>query len=210
MKKALSTQWMLMIAIVVIGGAILGAEYYLVKWLPGHRERLREEVLKPVPYKNDKLGFEAEIAAGLTGKIEEFPGGVRIFKPETMSLGPSVTFTARPNPEGTFEFSPQELARWQTDDIYLEIPRYSFQQVKINNRSAVLIEQFKDRAMQLTARVMSSERILEMTCTPGQADEALYMQACHQTARSIKVAGPEPPPPPPTVYELIPPSRSRR
>lgn len=210
MKTQLSTQWILAIAIVVIGGAVLAGEIYLVRWLPGHRERQRAGVLKLVPYKNDKLGIEIQIAAGFSRKTEEFAGGVRMTQPEFMGIGPSITMTSQPNPDGTHEFTPQALAKWQTDDVYLEIPRYSFQRLKINNREAVMIEQFKDRAMLLTTRVVSPERIIEINCTPGQEDEALYMQACEDTARTLKVAGPEPPPPPEPIYELSPPSRSKK
>jgi hypothetical protein len=176
--------------------------------MPGHRERVREEALKPEPYKNDKLGIEIQVSAGLTGNTEDFAGGVRITHPKFMGIGPSITITSQPNPDATHEFDPRDLAKWQTDDVYLKIPRYSFRQLKINNREAVIIEQFKNRAMLLTARVVSPERIIEINCTPGQEDEALYLQACEDTARSLKVAGPEPPPPPEhePVYELNPPS----
>ncbi len=131
-------------------------------------------------------------------------------KSSAMSIGPSLTITAQPNPDHSFEFSPQALAKWQTDDVYLKIPRYSFQQLKINNREAVIIQQYKGRAMQLVARVMSPDRIVELTCSPGQEDEALYMRACDETARSLKVAGPEPPKPAEPVYELNPPSKSKK
>jgi len=210
MKIQLSGQWLLMIGIVVVGGAFLAGESYLVKWLPGHRERQREATLQPVSYKNEKLGIELQISSGLMNNPEEFSGGVRMSKASTMSIGPSLTITVQPNPDGTFEFTPQALAKWQTDDVYLKIPRYSFQQLKINNRSAVLIQQFKGRAMQLTARVMSPERIVELTCSPGQEDEALYMRACDETARSLKVAGAEPPAPPEPIYELSPPSKAKK
>jgi hypothetical protein len=163
-----------------------------------------------VPYKNDKLGIELQISAGFSGKTEEFAGGVRITHPKFMGFGPSITITSRPNPDGTFEFDPRALAKWQTDDVYLKIPRYSFLRQKINNRDAVIIEQFKDRAMLVTARVMSPERIIEINCTPGQEDESLYMQACRETVRSVQVAGAFPPPPPEPIYELSPPSRKRR
>ena len=210
MKKHLSTQWILTIAIVAIGGAVLAGEMYLVNWLPGHRERVRQEALKPVPYKNDKLGIELQISAGFNGKTEEFAGGVRITHPKFMGFGPSITITSQPNPDGTFEFDPRSLAKWQTDDVYLKIPRYSFVREKINNRDAVIIEQFKDRAMMVTARVVSPERFIEINCTPGQEDEGLYMQACQETVRSVKVAGAFPPPPPEPIYELSPPSRKKK
>ena len=120
MKKHLSTQWILTIAIVVIGGAVLAGEMYLVNWLPGHRERVREEALKPVPYKNEKLGIELQIAAGFNGKTEEFAGGVRITHPKFMGFGPSITITSQPNPDGTFEFDPRALARLDIVQVRLE------------------------------------------------------------------------------------------
>ena len=206
MKKQLSTQWIVGLSILFIGGAVLAGEFYLMKWLPKHHEAVKEEALKPVPYKNEALGIEIQIASGLMSQVEDFAGGVRISRPKFMGIGPSITITSRPNPDATHEFSPQALAKWQTDDVYLQIPRYSFQRLKINNRDAVLIEQFKDRAMLVTVRAITAERIIEINCTPGQEDEALYMQACERTARSLKVEGPEPPPPPEPVYQLSPPS----
>jgi len=210
MKKPISIQWIIALSVVVIGGAVLIGEYYLVKWLPKHREAEKEETLKLVPYTNGQLGIEIQIAAGLMGKIEDFAGGVRISNPKFMGIGPSITITSQPNPDGTHEFSPHALAKWQTDDVYLSIPRYSFQRLKINNRDAVLLEQFKNRAMLLTARVITPQRIIEVNCTPGQEDEALFMRACGQTARSLKVEGPEPPPPPDPIYELAPPSTRKK
>ncbi|MBI4166297.1 MAG: hypothetical protein HY508_11250 [Acidobacteria bacterium] len=204
MKKQISTQWIVGLSILIIGGAVLGGEYYLVKWMPGHQERVREEVLKPVPYKNENLGIEIQISSGLMGSTEEFAGGVRIAQSKFMGIGPSITITSRPNPDGTHEFDPRELAKWQTDDVYLKIPRYSFRQLEIHNRDAIIIEQFKNRAMLMTARVISPERIVEINCTGGQEDEKLYLEACEDTARSLKVAGPERPPPPEPIYELNP------
>jgi hypothetical protein len=212
MKKQISTQWIVGLSILAVGAVVMAGEYLFVKWTPGHEERLREQALKPVPYKNETLGIEIQISAGLTGDTEDFAGGVRITRPKFMGIGPSITITSRPNPDATHVFDPHELAKWQTDDVYLKIPRYSFRQLKINNREAVIIEQFKNRAMLLTARVISPERIIEINCTPGQEEEALYLQACEDTVRSLKVAGPEPPQPPQTepIYELTPPSRKRK
>lgn len=206
MKKPISFQLILGLGILLVGGVFLAVETYLVMWMPKHRENVKEETLKSVPYKNDSLGVEIQIAAGLMGKTEEFSGGVRISNPKVMSIGPSITITSQPNPDATHEFDPRALAKWQTDDVYMKIPRYSFVRLKINNRDAVIIEQFKNRAMLLTARAISSERIVEVNCTPGLEDEALYMRACDQTVRTLKIAGPEPPPPPAPVYEISPPS----
>ena len=85
------------------------------------------------------------------------------------------------------------------------LPRYHFEHTRINDRDAVLIWQYKNRAMLLTARVISPDHIVEANCTPGGADEDLYMQACDESVRTIKVAGPpSPPPPTPGVEEIAP------
>jgi hypothetical protein len=68
-----------------------------------------------------------------------------------------------------------------------------------------MIRQLKGRYMHLTARIICRERIIEADCSPGAEDEDLYLEACDETLRSIKVAGAEPPPPPaPGVVELSP------
>jgi hypothetical protein len=144
-----------------------------------------------------------QVAAGLYGKVESFPGGVRIVRPKFWSIGPSLTITSQPNPDQTAEFSPQVLAKWQAQGVTDELPRYHFEHAKIQDRDAVEIRQFKDRAMLLTARIISPDRITEVNCSPGQADEDLYMEACDETVRTVKVAGPpSPPPPSPGIVEL--------
>ena len=190
----------------------MGGEYYLVKWLPRHKDAVKEETLKPVPYKNDRMGIEMQVASGLMGSVEEFPGGVRITRPKFWSIGPSITITSQPNPDGTFEFDPKVAAKWQTDGLYQEIPRYHFSRTKIHNRDAVIIWEFKNRAMMMTARILSSERLIEIHCTPGKEDEELYMQACEETVQTVNVAGPEPPPPTQTLppVDLTTPQAKRR
>lgn len=189
--------------VLILGGGILVGEYFLVKWYPRHQQRAQEEALRLLPYRNDSMGIDMQVAAGLYGKVENFPGGVRITRPKFWSIPPSLTITSQPNPDGTFEFSPQILAKWQTQGIYEEIPRYHFEHTKINKREAVLIWQYKNRAMLLTVRLISSERLIEMYCTPGREDEALFMQACESSVHTVKVAGPEPPAPAPPVLELV-------
>jgi hypothetical protein len=192
--------------LIVLGGAgALGGEYLLVRWLPRHRQNVSEETLKLLPYRNDSLGIEMQVAAGIYGKVENFPGGVRMLRSKFWSIGPSLTITSQPNPDQSAEFSPQVLAKWETRGVTEELPRYHFEHDTINNRDAVLIRQLRDRYMQLTARVISPDRIIEADCTPGGEDEDLYMQACDESLRTIKVAGPEPPPKPaPGVEELTP------
>jgi hypothetical protein len=210
MKKEIPFQLIVGVAILLIGAGVLGGEYYLVKWLPKHRARVQEETLKLLPYQNASLGVEMQIAAGLYGKVESFPGGVRIWRPKFWSIPPALTITSQPNPDGSFEFAPEVLAKWQTQGVYEELPRYHFEHTKINNRDAVLIWQYENRAMLLTTRVISPERIVEVTCTPGREDESLYMQACEESVHTLKVAGPEPPPPPQPILELTPGSRRSR
>lgn len=210
MKKEIPFQLIVGVAIILIGAGVLAGEFFLVKWLPRHQQRVKEETLQLLPYRNDALGIEIQVAAGLYGRIESFAGGVRITRPKFWSIPPTLTITSQPNPDGTFEFDPKVLAKWQTEGTYQELPRFHFSKTKIHNRDAVLIWQYKDRAMLLTARVISSERIIEMYCTPGKEDEDVYMQACEETVHTLQVAGPEPPPLPQSVIELsAPPRRSK-
>jgi hypothetical protein len=191
----MKTQMWVALLIVVGGSSALGGEYFLVKWYPRHQQRVADQVLTLLPYRNDSLGVEMQVASGIYGKVEGFPGGVKIYRPKFWSIGPSLTITSQPNPDNAAEFSPQILAKWESQGAIEEIPRYHFQRTKVNNRDAVLISQFKDRAMLLTAHLISPERVVEVDCTPGLADEDLYLRACQRSVETMKVAGPEPPPP---------------
>jgi hypothetical protein len=206
MKREIPTQLTVGVLILLIGSGLVAGEYFLVKWYPRHHQRTVEKALKLLPYRNDGLGIQMQVAAGIYGKVESFPGGVKIVRPMFWSIGPSLTITSQPNPDETFEFSPQVLAKWQTQGTYEEIPRFHFEHTKINNRDTVLTWQYKDRAMVLTARVLSPERLIEISCSTGRADEDLYMQACESSVHTLKVAGPELPPPAQPVLEL---TRSR-
>lgn len=193
MNKKIPAQLIVALGILLIGGALVGGEFFLVRWYPGHKQRVADETLAPVPYHNESLGVDVQVAAGIYGKVESFPGGVKISRGKFMSVGPSLTITAQPNPDKGFDFTPELLAKWQTRGVYEEIPRYTFEHTEIGKRDAVLIWQQKDRLMWLSAHIMSPDRILEADCTPGKADEALYLQACEESLRAIKLAGPEPP-----------------
>lgn len=208
-KREIPTQFIVAVVILLLGGSLLGGEYLLVKWYPRHEQRVAQETLKLLPYRNDSLGIELQVAAGLYGEIETFTGGVKIFRSKFWSVGPSLTITSQPNPDRTPEFSPEVLAKWETQGVYAEIPRFHFEHTKINHRDAVLIWQYQNRAMLRTVRVISPERIIEARCTPGHEDEALYMEACESSLRTLKVAGPEPTPTPtPGVLELASPGPS--
>jgi hypothetical protein len=176
-----------------------------VKWYPGHQQRVSEATLKQSPYHNDSLGIDLQIANGLYGNVETFPGGLKISRSTFWSIGPSLTITSLPNPDQTWEFSPEVLAEWESKGVTEELALYHLEHTKINKRDAMLIRQLKGRIMHLTARIICRERIIEADCSPGGEDEVLYMEACDETLRSTKVAGAEPPPPPkPGVVELRP------
>lgn len=203
--KHLPTQLIVGLGILLVGGGIVGGEYLFVKWYPQHKEAVKSATLAPTSYKNDDLGFELQVATGINEKAEPFAGGVRIFSPRFMTAGPSLTITSQPNPDKTAEFTPQELAIWQTDGVQHNLWRYDFQHTRINDRDAVLIWQYKNHAMLLTARVISPDHIVEANCTPGSADEVLYLQACEESVRTIKVAGaPSPQSAPVGGMEILP------
>ena len=205
MKKETSIQLIVGLVIVLGGASFLGIEYFLVKWYPRHKFQVVENTLKPLPYRNTALGIEMQVAAGIYGQVEDFPGGVKIQRPAFWSVGPSLTITSQPNPDQTAEFSPEVLAKWQTLGTLEEIPRYQFDRMKINGRDAVLIWQFKGRAMMLTLRAISPERIVEANCTPGAAEEMVYLRACEESARSLKILGAASPTTPSTgIIELAP------
>jgi hypothetical protein len=205
MKKQIPSQLILAVSILIIGGGLVGGEYLLVKWYPGHHQRISEKTLKQRPYHNDALGIDIQIANGLYGNVETFPGGVKISRPMFWSIGPSLTITSQPNPDQTWEFSPEVLAKWESRGAVEDLPLYHLEHAKINNRDAMLIRQLKGRTMHLTARIICRERIVEADCSVGGEDEVLYMEACDETLRTIKAAGAEPPPTPaPGVVEVSP------
>ena len=105
----MKTQLWLLLVIVLGGAGALAGEYLLVKWYPRHQQKVADEVLTLLPYRNDTLGVEMQVAAGIYGKVEGFPGGVKIYRPKFWSVGPSLTITSQPNPDNAAEFSPQIL-----------------------------------------------------------------------------------------------------
>jgi hypothetical protein len=193
MKTKVPAQLIVALGILVIGGVAVGGEYFLVKWLPGHRQRVADATLAMLPFHNDALGLDMQVATGFYGMVENVPGGVRISRSRFWSIGPSITITAQPNPDKNFDFSPELLAKWQTRGVYEEIPRYNFDHTQISKRDAALIWYEKDHLMWLSAHIISPDHIVQADCTPGKEDETLYLQACEESLRTIKLAGPEPP-----------------
>jgi len=189
MKKEIPMQLYVGLGILLIGGIFLGVEYYLVKWLPLHKQRLEEETLKQLPYHNDPLDVDLQVAAGIYGKVETFAGGVKISKPPLWGVGPSLTITSEPNVDHASEFSQEILAKWQTDGVLQDIPRYRFNHTRLADRDAVLIQRYRDKALWLTAHVISPDRIIVAECTTGTGNQVLLLEACDESLRSIKVGG---------------------
>jgi hypothetical protein len=195
MKFRLPTQALVALGILVIGVGVLLGEFVLVKWYPMHQAAVADAAQKLLPYQNQELGVEMQIAAGIYGKVESVPGGVRVYRPKLLGNGPTLTIISQPNPDGAGDFSAQLLAEWEAAGANQNISRYSFQKTQINGRNAALVWQFKDIAMLMTAHIISPDRIIQADCTPGVEDESTYLQACDETLRSIKVAGPPTGPP---------------
>jgi hypothetical protein len=203
--KKLPTQLKFALGILIIGGGALAAEYILVKWYPYYRGYTAQKVLKLLPYRNADMGIDMQVAAGIYGKVDDFPGGVRIYRPRILGHGPSLTLTSQSNPGHTDEFSPQLLATWETKGTYQAIADYRFEHMKIQNRDAALIWQRRGTSMLLTAHIISPDHIVEADCLPEASDESLYLQACESSIQTINVAGPQPQPKPePGVLELQP------
>ncbi len=217
--KKLSMQAKFALGIILIGGAALAAEYILVKWYPYYQGHKANKVLEALPYQNATLGIDMKVAAGIYGKVDDFPGGVRIYRSHLFSHGPALIMTSQSNPNSADEFSPQLLARWQTAGTYEKIPDYRFEHMKIQGRDAVMIWQSAEHAKVLpaisfdvsssenpelvTAHIISPDHIVQANCRPGSSDPKLFLQACEESIKSIKVSGPPPKEEPvPGVLEL--------
>ncbi len=173
------------------GVIVLGGEFFLVRWYPGHKQRATEAALKLLPYHNDGLGVRMKVAAALYGKVEIYPGGVRIYRPALIESGPSLTLTLEPNTGGESQFSPQTLAAWETSGASKDLSGFEFQHQTINNRDAALIWEYvaQTHAMQLTARIIAPDRILKAVCETGSSNRNLYMRACDETVQTINLTG---------------------
>lgn len=192
-RKIFENKQRVLTYILLIGGAILlTAEYFVVRWYPGHEQRVTEAILNQLPYQNDGLGVQMQVAAGIYGKIETYPGGVKIYRPRLFGGGPSLIVTSEPNPTSASKFSPQYVADVETAGVRNQLAEYQVQNHTIHNRDALLIWQFNPRAqsMNVTARVIAPDRIVQAVCDTGSTKRNVYTQACDQSLLSIKVAGP--------------------
>jgi hypothetical protein len=205
MKFRASTQLIVALAIILIGGGALGAEVLLVKWYPIHKQAVTDALQKMLPYQNPKLGIEMEVAAGIYGKVQDIPDGVRIYRPQVFGPVPSLTIVSLPNPDGATEFSGDLLAQWETAGATHSILGYFYQHTQINGRNAALIHQPRNHMTVLTAHLISPQRILQVDCIPGADDQDIFVPACDSTVYSIKLDGVPPPPPTETApVEVLP------
>ncbi len=195
-----------MLGILLIGGGALAAEYVLVKWYPYYEGYKAKKVLEALPYQNAALGIDMQVAAGIYGKVDDFPGGVRIYRSHLFSSGPVLIITSQANPNDAEEFSPELLAKWETAGTYQDIPDYRFDHTKIQGRDAVMIWRSAEHAKVLpaisfdvsstdnpelvTAHIISPDHIVQANCRPGSSDPQLFLRACEESIRSIKVSGP--------------------
>ena len=191
MKNQLTvTMW------IVIGAAvILGGEFLLTRWYPGHRQRVIENTLRLLPYRSDSLGVAMQVAAGIYGRVDDFPGGIRIYRPELLSAGPSIAVTSEPNPTHQDSFTAQKLAELETQGVTQGILGYNFEHTKINGRDAVLIWKYDTarRWMVVTGRVMAADRIVQAVCNTGDEDQTVYTSACESSLRTMQLLGSPPP-----------------
>ena len=208
MKKKLSMQAKFALGIILVGGAVIAGEYVLVKWYPYYQGYKANKALQLLPYQNTALGIDMQVAEGIYGKVEDFPGGVRIYRSGLFSHGATLIITSQSNPSNSDEFSPQLLAKWQTAGTYQDIPDYRFEHLRIQGRDAAMIWQSKEHAqvlpaisfnvsstanpMLVTAHIISPDHIVEANCRPGSDDPSLFLRACQESIKSIKVSGPAP------------------
>jgi hypothetical protein len=117
---------------------------------------------------------------------------VKIYHPQFWGTGPALTITSAANIDHSLELSPQDLAKWETDGVIKQIARYHFEHTQLAGRDAVLLRQYTGRDMLLTAHAISPDHIVMAECTTGSGDPELLVQACDETLRTLKVAGPKP------------------
>lgn len=187
MKFRAPTQLIVALAIILIGGGALGAEVLLVKWYPMHRQAVTEDLQKMLPYQNQNLGIEMQVSAGIYGKVQSIPDGVRIYRPQLFGPVPSLTIVSQPNPDGATDFSADLLAQWETAGASHSILGYVYQQTQINGRHAALIWQPQNHMTVITAHIISPQHILQVDCVPGADDQDIFVPACDATVHSIKL-----------------------
>ena len=200
-----STQFIVSLLIILVGVGALGGEYYLLHWSPRHREQVEEKTLALLPYQNNGLNIQMQVAAGLYGKVQNVPGGVRFSRSAWVGTGPSLTITSQVNPDQAPEFSQLILAQWEAAGTQKSYPNYRFEHEKIHDRDAAVTWQSQGASTLVTAHIITPDRIVEVHCLSGDSDPALLTQACEASIATIQVGGtptPAPKPQTPGVLRL--------
>jgi hypothetical protein len=200
-----STQFVVSLLIIGLGTVALGGEYLLVHWYPTHREKVEQRTLDLLPYQNSRLGIEMRVAEGLYGKVQDFPGGVKIYRLAWIGLGPSLTLTSQPNPDQAAAFTPLVLAQWEAAGTQKGILNYRFEHTQIHDRDAAIIWQSQRASTLVTAHIISPDKMIEVDCLSGDSDPALLTQACESSIATIQITGtptPAPKPQAPGVLRL--------
>jgi hypothetical protein len=203
----MKTQLIVALAIVLAGGGALGGEYLLVKWLPRHKQDVKDAAQQLLPYQNLGLGIESMgVPAGLYSTVVDTPGGVRIYRTKFLGGGPWLTMTSQANPEGATDFSDDLLAQWEAIGANIGIMRYHFDHIQSNGHNIAIVWQLqRNNQMLMTAHLISADGILQMECSPGVEDEITYTEACESSAKSVKLSGPQlPAAKEPELYDLTP------
>jgi hypothetical protein len=188
----MSGQRKVTIIILIAGAILLCGEYFTLRWYPSHKERVQQADLKLLPYQNNSLNLQMQVAAGIYGKVRASGTGIKIYRWRILGAGPSITITSQPNPSNGSQFSPVLLAQLETAGVREGLLGYQFQHMTLDNRDAYLVWQYDpiSRSMNVRAQVMAPNRVLNAACNTGSSDLDLYTEACEETLKSIQLSGP--------------------
>jgi hypothetical protein len=191
MRIQISGQRKVTIGILIVGAILLSAEFFFIRWYPGHQERVQQQELKLFSYQNGAMGLQMDIAAVLYGKVRDSGKDITISRWKLFGKRPSITISLKPN--SSSQFTPELLAQLETAGVRNNLFGYQFQHVTLGNRDAILIWQYDaaSRSMNVTAQVLAPDRMVQAICNTGSSgDQELYTEACNESLKSIQLSGP--------------------
>lgn len=186
----MSGQRKVTIIILIAGAILLGSEFLIIRWYPGHKERVQQQELKLLSYQNNSLGLQMQVAAVIYGKVRNTGKDVRIYRSHLFSKGPSIAISSKPSTSA--QFTPEFIAQTETAGVRKNLLGYEFQHVTLGNRDAVLIWQYDppSRSLNITAQVLAPDREIDAVCNTGSGDQDLFTEACDESLKSIQLTGP--------------------
>ena len=204
MKSRIPLQLAVTLAVLGIGAIFIATEYGLMHVAPRFREAAARRIYVLLPYRNDALGIEMEVAEGIYGQVKDFPGGVKISRPGLLGGGPSLIITSQINPGPASKFSPELLAKWEAAGTTQHIQGYRFEHTYINGRDTAVIWRQDGPSTVVTAHLIAPDRIVEVGCSSGPSNAEVLTQACESSIATIQILGPPSPPPEsvPTILNL--------